>query len=220
MARKEGIHHVFHCGDISEGLYSSKSPYYDSIFEHDTFLQADYIIEHYPSVEGITTYFITGDQDHTHVKENDTSIGRLISSERKDMIYLGHTRCTVNIRDFKLMVHHPKGKIAYTVSYKPQRYISAMRSEDKPDMLLHGHWLQCDDMNFRDVQEFSVPGLIATTPRIKDEGIENETGALFLDITLNDKDQLKRVKSRIIPFYVTDPNDYVKAKVLKMGGLK
>ncbi|MDD2203466.1 MAG: metallophosphoesterase family protein [Bacilli bacterium] len=219
-AQAENIHHILHCGDISEGLYSSKSQYYDSIFEYDTNQQANYIINNYPSIDDIKTYFITGNQDLTHIKKNGIDIGKLISAERDDLIYLGANRCTITIRNFDILMQHPKSKIAYTVSYKPQKFISSMRSEDKPDILLHGHWLHAEKMPFRGVEEFSVPGLVATTPRMMDEGIQNTTGAWFLNIFLNSKGELDKVLPRFIPYYVTDKNDYIKAKVLKLGGRK
>jgi predicted phosphodiesterase len=217
-AQEDDIHHVLHCGDISEGLYTSKSQYYDSIFEYDTFQQANYIVNNYPSIEGINTYFITGNQDNTHIKKNGVDIGKIISSEREDLIYLGTNRCTLGIKNLNILMQHPNSKIAYTVSYKPQQFISSMRSEDKADILLHGHWLQAEKMPFRGVEEFSVPGLVATTPRMKDEGIQNTTGAWFLNIYFTPKGELDKVVPKFIPYYVTDKNDYLKAKVLKLGG--
>jgi hypothetical protein len=182
--------------------------------------QANYIINNYPYVEGINTYFITGDQDKTHMKKKGSDIGKKIASEREDMIYLGANRCTISIKNLKILMQHRKSKIPYTVSYKPQFYISSIRSEDKVDILLHGHWLQAEKMPFRGVEEFSVPGLVATTPKMKDEGIQNTTGAWILNIHLTPKGGLEKIEPEFIPFYVTDKNDYMKAKVLKLGGRK
>lgn len=219
-AHEEGIKHILHCGNISEGLYSPKSPYYDSLFEYDTYQQANYIINNYPYIEGIKTYFITGDQDNTHTKKNGYDIGLKIAAEREDLIYLGSNRCTINIKNIKILMQHPNSKIPYTISYKPQQFISSMRSEDKADILLHGHWLQAEKMPFRGVEEFSIPGLVATTPRMKDGGIQNTTGAWFLNINLTPKGKLQNIEPIFIPYYVTDKNDYMKAKVLKLGGRK
>jgi hypothetical protein len=219
-AQAENIHHILHCGDMSEGLYPATNQYYDSLFEYDTMQQANYIINNYPYIEGINTYFITGDQDKTHMKKKGSDIGKKIASEREDMIYLGANRCTISIKNLKILMQHPKSKIPYTVSYKPQFYISSIRSEDKVDILLHGHWLQAEKMPFRGVEEFSVPGLVATTPKMKDEGIQNTTGAWILNIHLTPKGGLEKIEPEFIPFYVTDKNDYMKAKVLKLGGRK
>lgn len=223
-AYDEGVRNVIVCGDISAGLISPKNIYYNSLFKYDTHSQAEYIINHFPKLEGMTTYFITGDKDHTHDIKNSESIGKMIAEKRKDMVYLGPNHCTVNLvhkdketgkilEQAKVLVRHPKGKIAYTLSYKPQQYISSMRSEDKVDMVLHGHYLQCEKMHFRGVEEISVPGMTATTPKMKDEGIQNSVGAWILDITLKKKG-IDRVIPTFIPCYQTIQNDYLYAKQL------
>ena len=223
-AYDEGVRNVIVCGDISAGLISPKNIYYNSLFKYDTHSQAEYIINHFPKLDGMTTYFITGDKDHTHDIKNSESIGKMIAEKRKDMVYLGPNHCTVNLvhkdketgkilEQAKVLVRHPKGKIAYTLSYKPQQYISSMRSEDKVDMVLHGHYLQCEKMHFRGVEEISVPGMTATTPKMKDEGIQNSVGAWILDITLKKKG-IDRVIPTFIPCYQTIQNDYLYAKQL------
>ena len=226
-AYDEGVRNVIVCGDISAGLISPKNIYYNSLFKYDTHGQAEYIIENFPKLEGMTTYFITGDKDHTHDIKNSESIGKIISDRRKDMIYLGPNHCTINLihkdketgkiyEQAKVLVRHPKGKIAYTLSYKPQQYISSMRSEDKVDMVLHGHYLQCEKMHYRGVEEISVPGMTATTPKMKDEGIQNSTGAWILDIELKKKG-IERVVPTFIPCYQTIQNDYLTSKPLNSG---
>ncbi len=223
-AYEEGVRNVIVCGDLSAGLISPKSIYYNSLFKYDTQSQAEYIINNFPRLEGMKTYFITGEKDHTHDLKSSESIGKMISDKRKDMIYLGPNHCTIDLihRDpenakileqAKILVRHPKGKIAYTLSYKPQQYISSIRSEDKVDMILHGHYLQCEKMHFRGVDEISVPGMTATTPKMKDDGINNTMGAWILDIEMK-KNGIEKVIPTFIPCYQTIKNDYLYAKPL------
>lgn len=224
-AYAEGVRKVIICGDISAGLISQKNIYYNSLFRYDTQSQAEYIIDNFPQLDNMTTYFITGEKDHTHDIKNSTSIGKLINSKRPDMVYLGPNHCTINLihkektngkilEHAKILVRHPKGKIAYTLSYKPQQYISSMRSEDKVDMVLHGHYLQCEKMHFRGVEEVSVPGMTATTPKMKDDGINNTVGAWILDIYLK-KQGIEKVVPTLIPCYQTIQNDYLYTKPIK-----
>lgn len=223
-AYADGVRKVIVCGDISAGLISPKNIYYNSLFKYDTHSQAEYIIDNFPKLDGMTTYFITGEKDHTHDMKNSESIGKMISERRKDMVYLGPNHCTINLvhkdketgkilEQAKVLVRHPKGKVAYTLSYKPQQYISSMRSEDKVDMVLHGHYLQCEKMHFRGVEEISVPGMTATTPKMKDDGINNSVGAWILDIKLKKKG-IDHVVPTLIPCYQTIQNDYLTAKPL------
>jgi len=223
-AYAEGVRKVIVCGDISAGLISPKNIYYNSLFKYDTQGQAEYIIDNYPKLNGMKTYFITGEKDHTHDIKNAESIGKTIADKRKDMIYLGPNHCTINLihkdketgkvlEKAKVLVRHPKGKVAYTLSYKPQQYISSIRSEDKVDMILHGHFLQCEKMHFRGVEEISVPGMTATTPKMKDDGANNTVGAWILDIKLKKKG-IEKVIPTLIPCYQTIQNDYLYSKPL------
>ncbi len=226
-----GANIILHCGDISEGVYSnSQALYADTLFAHDVFGQSNYIVNSYPCVEDLKTYFITGEHDHTHLKQSKKDcgvpidIGNKISDSRDDLIYLGKNRRTIQFVDdngikvFDLLMQHPKGRIPYTISYKPQQFISSIRSEDKPDILVHGHWLQTERLRFREIEEYSVPSLVATTPEMKDRGDQNTIGAWFLDIDLDNKNNIKKIRPLFIPYYETISEDYKNVRRLVLGG--
>lgn len=221
-----GVKEVFHCGDMSEGTYTGKKAIYmDTLFAQGVIDQKKYIVEHYPYAKGIRTHFITGEHDQTHLSKEKVDIGKLITNERDDMNYLGKNNgrvsfCTPNGEALSMFVLHPKGKIPYTISYKPQQFISAMRSEDKTDILLHGHWLQAERMHFRSIDEYSVPSVVATTPEMLDNGDQNCIGAWFLTIELDDKGKLVKTVPLFIPYYTTIEDDYNKSKILSIGGRK
>lgn len=216
IANKEGISTILHCGNISEGIYSSKSKYSESVFKNDTELQAQYIIKNYPYIEGIQTLFITGNQDDTHLKAHGINIGRMISNEREDMTYLGHYSAIIRINESLTMLRHPTDKIPYTVSYKQQQFINSMRSEDKVDVLLNGHYLQAERLPYRDVFEFSIPSVCATTPFMQDNSLNNNVGAFILEYEFDNNKKLKNIVWSIIPYYVTKDDDYLKAASLHL----
>ena len=151
-----GYSNVIHLGNISEGLYSMTNVYSESNFLDDTLTQVDYIINHYPYIEGMKTYFITGQKDEKHLKNNKINIGKRISDVRDDMIYLGFTSCNIEIDKAKMLLFNPKLAKTYTVSYRPQQQIDSFRSEDKPDILLYGGLLQMEKFSYRDVHCLSV----------------------------------------------------------------
>jgi hypothetical protein len=57
--KEEGITDVLHAGDISDGMDMHKSHPYE-LFIHGADATANYIIENYPKIEGITTHLIGG----------------------------------------------------------------------------------------------------------------------------------------------------------------
>lgn len=220
-AYEYGVSQIFHCGDLSEGVYNGKkSLYNETIFEHDVFSQGKYIINNYPYVDGITTNFITGDHDKTHLITTSYDIGKIVSKGREDMKYLGQNSRKVIIRDsnnkemMSLLIRHPNGKTPYTISYKPQQFIASLRNEEKTDILLNGHWLQTEMLSIRNITEFSVPSVVSTTPEMIDNGLQNTIGAWFVEVIF-DKNKTKIIPT-FNPYYKTYENDYKTAKTLKL----
>ncbi len=223
QAHELGYDKVILLGDISEGLYNPKTPYYQTLFLDNTDAQMGYIITHYPYIEGMTTYFITGDQDRTHTSKNGIDIGRAISEEREDMIYLGNMRCLLNIRKMTILAQHLKiGAFdrAKTISLKQQDFIAAMRSEDRVDIILDGHLLVDLQLTERDMREISVPSLVSTTPRIKSNAVSHNVGYTLLEVELTKDGKFKDKAATMAPYYQTDKDDYNKVKVLRMGDKK
>lgn len=224
-ASEYGVTDVIHCGDISEGIYSgTKRLYLDTLFIQDAEEQSDYIVNNYPYIEGINTHFIIGDHDITHLTKDKIDIGKLINNKREDMEYIGKNSGVIilynnNGKIGSIEVLHPTGKIPYTISYKPQRFIDALRSEDKTDILLHGHWLQAEHMYYHNINEFSVPGIVATTPEMLQNGDQNTVGAWFITIEVDKKNKIKKLIPQFIPYYQTIEDDYKKVKTLRIGGI-
>ena len=216
IADNLGIDTVIHCGNLSAGLYSIKSPYADTNFIDDTQGQIDYIVENYPYIEGITTYFITGKTDNEHLTKKGVNIGRRIEQQRDDMKYLGNTSCTVNIDKAQMMLINSKLNKTYTVSYRAQQHIDSFRSEDKPDILLYSGHLQMENLTYRGVHTISVPSLCATTPEMNEKRYMNTVGAFFVTVKTDKYGKFESIKSMWSPYYKTNKKDYEKAKVLKL----
>lgn len=216
IADEMGIDTVIHCGNLSAGLYPIKSPYADTNFADDTQEQIDYIVENYPYVEGIKTYFITGKTDNQHLTKNGINIGRRIEDQRKDMVYLGNTSCTVNIDKAHMMLMNSRLSKTYTVSYRVQQHIDSFRSEDKPDILLFSGHLQMENLTYRGVHTISVPSLCATTPEMNEKRYTNTVGAFFVTVKTDKYGKFESIKSMWSPYYKTNKKDYEKTKVLKL----
>ena len=217
IADNLGINTVIHCGNLSAGLYPIKSPYADTNFVDDTQGQIDYIVDNYPYIEGITTYFITGKTDNQHLTKNGINIGRRIEQQREDMKYLGNNSCTVNIDKAQMMLINSKLNKTYTVSYRAQQHIDSFRSEDKPDILLYAGHLQMENLTYRGVHTISVPSLCATTPEMNEKRYTNTVGAFFVTVKTDKFGKFESIKSMWSPYYKTNKKDYEKAKVLKIS---
>ncbi len=207
-----GYNNVIHCGNISAGLYPLSDEYAETNFADDTLEQIDYIVENYPQIEGMKTYFITGQFDDKHLKKRKINIGKRIAELREDLIYLGRTSCDITIDKTIMQVMSSKLSKPYTVSYRAQQQIDSYRSEDKPDIILYSGNLQMDKFTYRNVHCLSIPSVCATTKEMNDKRYSNTIGAWYITVRTNQKGQLESFRAMSSPYYKTIKDDYLKVK--------
>lgn len=215
IAYEMGVRYVFHLGDIVEGIYFGKYKKYNQlILHHNPDTQAMYVKKNYPYINGMTTYFLTGEHDLSFLKTKDKEdIGEKIANLREDLIYLGQESCTVflegdNGKPIKIDLRHPLGNIPYTVSYKPQRILDAMRGEERPDIINFGHFLVHDTFIHHDVLVNQVPSLCATTPEMLNKGTNNIVGATILTLYLDKKNRITKTEKMFLNYRIIIPDDY------------
>lgn len=211
-AMEMGYHNVIHCGNLTEGLYPVRNAYNDTTFLDDSQIQVDYIIQNYPSIEGMTTYFITGSKDDKHLKKNGINIGKRISESRDDMVYLGHNSCDLKIDNCTVKVFNPPLTKTYTTSYRPQQQIDSFRSEDRPDILIYGGLLDMQQITHRGVHCLTIPSVCATTKEMAEKRYSNTIGAYYVTVKTNKKGEFESIKAIDSVYYITDKNDYKQTK--------
>ncbi len=211
-----GYDNVILCGNISAGLYNLTNVYAETNFINDTHSQIDYIVSHYPKVEGMKTYFITGKIDDKHLSSKDKiNIGKRIADKRDDMIYLGENSCDVIIDKTVMRLFSSKLNKTYTVSYRTQQQAMAFRSEDKPDIMLYGGLLQSDKFTYRGIKILSIPSVCATTKEMSEKRYSNAIGAWYVTVKTNRKGKLESFRALSSLYYQTSKDDYLNAKILK-----
>ena len=209
-----GYNDVILCGNISAGLYSLSNAYAETNFINDTGGQIDYIVSHYPRVEGMKTYFITGKLDDNHLSKEKINIGKRIAELRDDMIYLGENSCDIIIDDTIVRLFSSKLSKTYTVSYRTQQQAMAFRSEDKPDIMLYGGLLQSEQYTYRGIKILSIPSVCATTKEMTEKRFSNTIGAWYVKIRTDSKGKLEGINALSSLYYQTNKDDYLNAKVL------
>ena len=225
-AKAMGVKYVFLTGDVVEGVYKGAKSIYNSTLHKDGYDdQADYVAACFPRVDGITTYFVTGEHDLSFLKTKDkVDIGNLIASKRPDMIYLGPRRKKVTFVNssgngsISLYLQHSNGNVPYTISYKPQQKIAALRNEDKTDILVTSHFAACDSFLRRGVRSYQVPTVVGTTDEMKDANtpVYNTIGSWVITLNKDKKGNLKNTSQMYIPYYQTIRDDYKTFKTLHL----
>lgn len=212
-AYNEGYHNVFLCGNISSGVYNLKDDRSEMNFINDPYDQINYIVENYPKVEGITTYFITGPLDARSKKVN---IGQRIADERDDMIFLGKTSAVFKIENDKVKLITNVLTKPYTQSKRIQDHIFAERSEDKPRMLFSAGLMQIEMLLARNVYGISVPSVCATTKEMSEKRYSNTIGGLFVTVKVDEKGHIVDCVLDSKATYKSLENDYLYTKQLKI----
>ena len=153
----EGVKVVYNAGDITEGWGVYRGQEFEVKLPGQE-EQIAYAIENYPRRPGIITKFITGNHDLRQYERGGVDPGRSISRERDDLIYLGPMAATVNLKDnVKMELLHPAGGLSYAISYKAQKYINNLTSEQLPDILVFGHYHTSFYMHYKDVHFLQAP---------------------------------------------------------------
>jgi predicted phosphodiesterase len=206
--QKEGITDVYHAGDIDEGENMRQGHKYEC-FNQGADAHERYIIEKYPYREGIKTYFITGNHDHSMIKACGHDIGLVIAKERKDMIYLGMSNAKINLTpNCVLEVNHPLDGASYALSYTLQKTIDSMSGGEKPSILLNGHHHKAMYIFYRNVHAFECGTLQGQTAWMRGKRLPAHVGGWIIEVHVNDEGTITRCKGEFIPFYKMLKEDY------------
>lgn len=197
---KRGIKIVLHVGDIVDGNYPNRPENPRQQFLHGFDQQAGYVVDMYPKVDGITTKYILGSHDETHYKNDQATVNKWVSKCRSDMEFLGQDSAELDVNGIKIVMDHPGGGSAQSVSYKPQKRIEILESGSKPKILLIGHYHKCYYFVYRNVRGFNVPCLCDKTQFQQKQGLSNAVGAYFIDIYADSKGNIQYIEPEEILF--------------------
>lgn len=208
-AYKRGIDTIYHCGDIVDGYYKTRPEQIIALHSITFDQQSDYVIKNYPKRDGITTYFITGNHDETHIKNGGADIGRAIARSRPDMVYLGLGHAKVFLSpNCWISLLHPLDGSSYALSYSTQKYIDSLSGGEKPNMLFVGHHHKLLSMVNRNIFAYEVPSTCQQSMWEKRMRLQNTSGAWIISVEIDDEGTLTRVvDEKIIQFKKID-NDY------------
>ena len=181
-AYNRGIKTILHVGDMVDGNYPTRPEQPRQQFLHGFDEQVGYVCDMYPRIEGLTTYYILGSHDETHYKNGQATVNEWVGRCRDDMIFLGQDTGEFIVDGVKILLDHPGGGSAQSLSYKPQKRIEIMEAKYKPKILLIGHYHKSYSFQYRNIQCIEVPAFCDKTQFQQKQGLVNQVGAYFLDI--------------------------------------
>lgn len=188
----EGIERVYHCGNWIDGEFRfNKFELVDQC--HGMQSQIDYFIQQYPIRNGVTTYYVAGD-DHEgwYFQREGIDVGRLLQNcaeqaGRKDLIYLGYKEAFITLehpdsgRHARLLVDHPGGGTAMSVGYSAQKRIDAAQPGEKPAIWAFGHWHKAVYFQYRGVHAIEVPCTKDLDTFGRKKGLQYHIGGIIVE---------------------------------------
>ena len=182
------VNYILHSGDLCDGL-SGRPQQLTELRELSYTGQRDYVVEKYPRSE-IPTYIIAGNHDLWWVKQCGSDIVRDICHNRDDLTYLGSDCEDLKIGKLKVRLYHGSGGGAYAKSYKLQKYLDAIPSEERPDILQTGHTHQAFYMKQGKTHCFQTSCLQDLTPFERSMGFNNDKSCWWVDIDFDNKGEV------------------------------
>ena len=190
---------------MTDGNYPNRPENPRQQFLHGFDEQVGYVVDMYPEIDGMTTYYILGSHDETHYKNGQSTVDFWVDRCRKDMKFLGQDTGEITINKVKYVLDHPGGGSAQSLSYKPQKRIEILESHNKPKVLLIGHYHKSYHFVYRNVQCIEVPALCSKTQFQQKQGLYNAVGGYFLKVYSDKKGNIQYFEPEEI---VYGPKDF------------
>ncbi len=200
-----GAEFIVHSGDFTDGENMHRGQQ-NHLRVHGVMRVLDMIANEFPNV-GIPTYFITGNHDATFYKQNGVELGVLIEKYREDLHYIGEHKTemgfegNLNLGPKKKTVvklFHPGKGTAYAQSYQPQKIIEGFKGDEKPNVVLVGHYHKMDYLFTRNVHSFQVGTTEDQSEWMRTKGIHAHVGGILIDLFMKDDGSVDRLSYEMV----------------------
>lgn len=204
----EGITTVYDTGNWIDGEARFNK---GELLVHGLDQQIDYWIENHPAREGITTYFVAGDDHEGWYQQREClEIGkhamlRAQDAGRDDLKYLGYAEALIELKTAHgsrfMMVNHPGGGTAYAISYKGQKYVESLQGGEKPSVVLQGHYHKFNVGYPREVWVVDTGTCCDQTLFMRKKQLQAHVGGCIVELMQAADGRIVRFRSEFLPFY-------------------
>lgn len=197
-AEDNNINYILHSGDLTEGLSGRPQQLFE-LKETSYTGQRDYVIDKYPKSD-IPTYLIAGNHDLWWIKQCGADICQDIANHREDINYLGSDCEDLKIGKLRIRLYHGKGGSAYAKSYKLQKYLDAIPSEELPHILQTGHTHNSFYMKQGKTHCFQTSCLQDLTPYARSLGFTSDKSCWWVDVYMDDRGNPVKIQQELETF--------------------
>lgn len=197
-AINQGVDTFFHAGDISDGHYTMRQTSIKDVHKVGFTDQLNYIVDNYPRFDGVTTYFITGNHDVTHMRNGFADIGDAISRMRDDLVYLGHNFAKYDLTpNLDMSLIHPTDGVSKSLSLKLQNMIDANKAR-RADIMLVGHYHKSVNIKYRDIYGYLLPSFQHQTGFMQDNNLVSDVAGMIFTIKVDDEGRMLSISTEYV----------------------
>ncbi len=198
-AKKQGAKFVLNPGDFVEGSHRMHKDAAFYQFVHGAEAQVDYAVSHYP--DDLPTYGISGNHDFSFWNDAGVNVVKQIADRRQDITHIGDLGATVHLGPLNAYLWHPMGGASYARSYKLQKWIEQRPVEHRPTFVFGGHiHIAAHLPAYGGVEGFFSGCFQAQTPFINRLALNPDVCGLILEVGLNAKGKLHRLRTEWVQF--------------------
>jgi hypothetical protein len=208
----EGITRVLQGGNMIDG--ECRFNKYDLLVRSGIEAQAEYLMNEWPRRKGIVTEFVCGD-DHEgwYVQNSGINIVDYLNSAAKqagrdDMKFLAYMEHTYILKgrngQSSMSLIHAGGGSTYAHSYTVQKIVESYQPNEKPDILLVGHFHKASFDYPRAVLAVQAGCTQDQTPFLRKKRIEAMLGGWTVSMEVDNNGIVHRFTPEFHPFYDRD----------------
>ena len=209
---EQGITRVLQAGNMIDG--EARFNRFDLVTRPGLEAQAEYLVNEWPVRKGIVTEFVPGD-DHEgwYVQRDGVNIVKYLQNAaddagRKDMVfkaYMEHTYILNGENGHSAMsIQHAGGGSAYATSYTVQKIVESYQPNEKPAILLVGHFHKAEFGYPRSVLTVQAGCTQDQSPFMRKKRIEAMVGGWTLRFTVDNNGIVHGFAPQWHPFYDRD----------------
>lgn len=205
---QEEVDFVVNAGDTLEGMSGREGHIYE--LDHlGAAQQLKAFEKEWEKFEdaGLTVYSIEGEKSHSSWYSSKGNAGLDIGEEMElrspAYKFIGYLEQDINLESgLKIRLRHPGGGTAYAVSYKSQKYIESLPPDERPHILIQGHFHKSLYQLCGGIHAFEAGCLQQQSPYMKKKGSPAHLGFWVIEVGFDkEKQEIDRIRPEFVPFH-------------------
>lgn len=182
---KQGVEFIINSGDTVEGMSGRDGHIYELSYIGASD-QLKYASEQLNKIKQ-PIYSIEADSSHGGWFKSKANMGLDIGEELelrvKNYKFLGYDEQDLKLDNGLIIrLRHPGGGSCYAHSHKMQKYVDSLLPEDKPDIVVQGHFHKSCNIFYKGIHGIDAGALQSQSPFMKKKGTPSHVGYGVIEV--------------------------------------